>query len=603
MKNTTVSSGTQRRVVVDARRAVSGAGLRAKLLVVALVALTTTGCMTKPLEYVQNRFKVGPDYRKSAAPVARHWIDYENAQVSSAPSHEGAWWEVFGDPVLNDLTRRAYSRNLTLREAGLRVQEARALRAVRVGQLFPQSQTAAGSIQSQQISIGSLATGGFASSIDRNLGSFRYGSQLAWELDFWGRFRRSIEAADAELDASVENYDDVLVILLSDVATSYVEIRTLEQRLRYARANVKYQTGSLDLADAKKQEGVSSQLDIAQARTNVAQTAAIIPQLEIRLRQAQNELCVLMGIPPQDLSSLLNQVESRIPAAPAEVALGIPADLIRRRPDIRRAEREVAAQSARIGIAEADMYPAFTITGSIFVQATQFANLFNNPALGGSYGPTFNWNILNYGRIRNLVRAEEARYYQEVTQYQNAVLSANREAEDAVIAFLRSQEQARILRDGAAAAAESRDLVSELYKGGRADFGRVFFAEYFLVQQQDALAQAEGTIAQALVDLYRSLGGGWQIRLAENPGPVGPIPPPMPRGDSEPVPVPILPPDRAALPGDATPAGGAPVQPIPVEAASNGVPATEGILLRHYESAAEEGAYSPSPFMRPNPLR
>lgn len=576
MSNTIVTAGAKSRVAAARAHRCRAAARQpqrssvAKLLLVALAALATTGCMTKPLEYVQNRFKVGPDYRKSAAPVAGHWIDYENAQVSSAPSHEGAWWEVFGDPVLNDLTRRAYSRNLTLREAGLRVQEARAIRAVRVGQLFPQSQTANGSIQSQQISVGSLATGGFtgiggfASSIDRNLGSFRYGSQLAWELDFWGRFRRSIEAADAELDASVENYDDVLVILLSDVATSYVEIRTLEQRLRYARANVKYQTGSLDLADAKKQEGVSSQLDIAQARTNVAQTAAIIPQLEIRLRQAQNELCVLMGIPPQDLSSLLNQVESRIPVAPAAVALGIPADLIRRRPDIRRAEREVAAQSARIGIAEADMYPAFTITGSIFVQATQFSNLFNNPALGGSYGPTFNWNILNYGRIRNLVRAEEARYYQEVTQYQNAVLGANREAEDAVIAFLRSQEQARILRDGAAAAAESRDLVSELYKGGRADFGRVFFAEYFLVQQQDALAQAEGTIAQALVDLYRSLGGGWQIRLAGNPGPVGAIPPPMPRGEPEPVPVPTLPPDGASLPGDATPAAGALASPIPL---------------------------------------
>ncbi|MCE9604223.1 MAG: efflux transporter outer membrane subunit [Planctomycetia bacterium] len=585
MRLTTLSSGS---ILASDR---SGAGRTIGMYaLVALLALATAGCMTRPLEYVQNRFKVGPNYKKSAAPVAEHWIDYQNSQVISEPSHNGAWWEVFGDPVLNDLTRRAYTQNLTLREAGLRVSEARSIRAVRVGNLFPQSQTANGSIQATQISIGTLASSGFgnagafAGSIDRNLGVFRYGTQMAWELDFWGRFRRSIESADAQLDASVENYDDVLVILLADVATCYVEIRTLEQRLRYARANVKYQTGSLDLADAKKREGVSSQLDIAQAQTNVAQTAAIIPQLEIRLRQAQNELCVLMGLPPQDLTPLLSQVESRIPDAPPEVALGVPADLIRRRPDIRRAEREVAAQSARIGIAEADMYPAFTITGSIFVQATQFQNLFQNTAQGGSFGPTFNWNIFNYGRIRNAVRAEEARYFQEVTQYQNAVLGANREAEDALIAFLRSQEQARILRQGAAAAEQSRDLVSELYKGGRADFGRVFFAEYFLVQQQDALAQSEGTIAQALVDLYRALGGGWQIRLGAQAGPAAVMPPPPapPQPvEAEPIPINGLP--NGGLPAKDAPLQGAAADRIPVDATSNSAPSPEGILLGNTE--------------------
>jgi outer membrane protein TolC len=243
-----------------------------------------------------------------------------------------------------------------------------------------------------------------------------------------------------------------------------------------------------------------------------------------------------MGMPPQDLTRLLAG-RSGIPRAPSEVAIGIPADLLRRRPDVRRSEREIAAQSARIGIVEADLYPAVTISGNIFVQANQFSHLFRGSAVGGNVGPSFNWNILNYGRIMNAVRVEEARFMQEVTQYQNTVLNANREVENAIVTFLQAQEEARILREGVTAALESRDLTNELYRAGRADFGRVFFAEYFLVLQQDALAQAEGRIAGGLVDMYRALGGGWELRLqplppmamptAPNPG-AGPPPEPVP---------------------------------------------------------------------------
>ena len=364
--------------------------------------------------------------------------------------------------------------------------------------------------------MGFTGGGGGGLGVPREFSVWNLGTQFAWELDFWGRFRRSIEAADAQLDASVEDYDDVLVILLGDVASAYVEVRTFEQRLRFARANVATQASSLQLAEDRKAGGAATRLDVAQAITNVAQTEATIPQFETQLRQAKNRLCVLMGMPPQDIDALLSS-ESRIPTAPADVALGIPADLIRRRPDVRRAERLVAVQSAQIGIAEADLYPAFTINGQIFVRANQFQDLFRTSATGGSVGPSFNWNILNYGRIRNLVAAEEARYMQQVTAYQQQVLEANREVEDAIVAFLQAQEQVRILQRGAAAAIESRDLVNELYQGGAADFGRVFVAELFLVQQQDALATAEGDVAQSLIRIYRALGGGWQIRLQELP--------------------------------------------------------------------------------------
>jgi NodT family efflux transporter outer membrane factor (OMF) lipoprotein len=506
--------------------------MRATRVIALLLLPFAAGCTTGVHEYIHNGFKVGPNYRRPAAPVAENWIDYQDARVISEPPQHWAWWTVFNDPVLNSLIDSAHRQNLTLREAGFRIAEARALRGFAVGNLFPQFQEAFGSYNRQQISReglglgggiggggigGGIGGGGVGAGFPRSFSLWTLGTQLAWELDFWGRFRRAVEAADAELDASVENYDDVLVILLSDVASTYVEIRTLEERLRFARSNVEYQSGSLNLAKIRLEEGAASKLDVTQAQTNVAQTAAAIPVLESQLRQAQNRLCVLLGVPPEDIRQQLGP--GRIPVAPVEVAVGIPADLIRRRPDIRRAEREVAAQSARIGIAEADLYPAFTINGSIFVQANQFKDLFRSSAVAGNVGPAFNWNILNYGRLRNRIAAEEARFFREATEYQSSVLNANREAEDAIVAFLEAQEQTARLREGVAAAVESRDLVMDLYRGGRADFGRVFVAEFFLAQQQDLLAQAEGAIAQALVGLYRALGGGWEIRLNAPPAP------------------------------------------------------------------------------------
>jgi NodT family efflux transporter outer membrane factor (OMF) lipoprotein len=516
--------------------------------------LGACGCTTGLHEYIHNGFKVGPNYRRPAAPVSEQWIDYQDSRVSSEPPPYWAWWTVFNDSMLNSLVERSHRQNLTLREAGFRVAEARALRGFAVGNLFPQTQQAFGSYNRQQRSLAVGAFGGAggggnaASLIQRNFSVWTLGSSLAWELDFWGRFRRAVEAADADLDASVENYDDVLVILLSDVASTYIEIRTLQQRLRFARDNVRYQSGSLDLANIRLQEGAASRLDVTQAQTNVAQTAAAIPVLETQLRQAENRLCVLLGVPPEDLSQMLG--DAAIPTAPAEVAVGIPAELIRRRPDVRRAEREVAAQSARIGIAEADLYPAFTINGSIFLQANQFSDLFNSRAMGGNVGPSFNWNLLNYGRLRNRIAAEEARFFREATQYQNVVLNANREAEDALVAFLRVQEQTARLREGVAAAAESRDLVTELYRGGRADFGRVFVAEFFLAQQQDLLAQAQGEIAQALVAVYRALGGGWEIRLNNPASPAQPATaPPQQQLPPATTPEPVIPqPEPVPLP-------------------------------------------------------
>ena len=482
-----------------------------KLLVAAAILAGTTGCMTSMTEYIRNGFKVGPNYCKPAVQVENEWLDARDERLSSEPVDLQAWWTVFNDPCLNQCVQLAYSDNLTVRDAGFRVMEARSLRRVAAGNLFPQSQQATADFTRRQLSSQSGFSGLGGGGGQINVWSM--GGQLAWELDFWGKFRRAVEAADANLDASVEAYDDVLVILIADVASTYVEIRTLQKRIAYAERNVDSLTGSLRVATDLFQGGSTSKLDVTQAQTNLSQTEALVPELQTQLRQAENRLCVLLGRPPEDLSTLLSMSAEEIPTSPAEVVVGIPAELIRRRPDIRQAERLVAQQSARIGIAEADLYPAFSITGNLGYQAPTFSRMFNTSAFAGTITPGFNWNVLNYGRIRNNVTAEQALFQQYVAQYQNSVLEAQREAEDAIVAFLRSQEQAMALRVSVDAAVESRDLVQEQYRAGRTDFGRVFVAESSLVAQQDSLAAAEGQIASNLVEIYRALGGGWQIRL------------------------------------------------------------------------------------------
>jgi len=471
-----------------------------------LVAFAT-GC-TSWGDYFRNGFKVGPNYGQPAAPVADAWIDANDPAVSSKSTDSAAWWQTLKDPVLDSLIDTAYRQNLTLRAAGFRILDARAQRGIAVGELFPQSQQAFGDYTRTNVSQNAPNT-----PPSRFVEESTTGVSLAWELDFWGRFRRAVEAADATLDASIENYDDVLVLLLAEVAQRYVDIRTAEQRLEYARKNVESQRGTLSLAQVKFRNGATTRLDVTQGEQNLAQTEATIPPLEATRRQAANQICILLGTPPRDLDGVLDGRKG-IPTAPPQVALGIPADLLRRRPDIRRAEREVAAQSARIGIAASELYPHFSITGSIFLDAAHFRDLFDAGSWAGNVGPSFRWDILNYGRLVNNIRVQDARFQQLAVEYQNLVLRANAEAENALVGFLMSQQQVKALRRSTEAAADSLDLVRTQYKEGKTDFNRVFNVEQALTQQQDLLAVAEGDVAKNLVLLYKALGGGWQIRLA-----------------------------------------------------------------------------------------
>lgn len=497
------------------------------LLAVLLLALCS-GC-TSWREYFANGLKVGPNYCRPAAPVADQWLDAGDPALNNGLIHDGAWWQTFQDPVLDFLVDSAYQQNLTLRVAGLRILEARAQRAMAAGELFPQSQTAFGDYTRTGLSKNSLAGAFF----NRFRSEWRLGTSMAWELDFWGRFRRAIEAADANLDASVESYDGVLVLLLADVAQTYTNVRIAEERLAYAQQNIEIQRGSLQLAEVRFREGATTRLDVTQAQSSVAQTEASLRPLEADRRQAVNQLCILMGMPPQSLDETLAGRRG-IPTAPPQVAVGIPAELLRRRPDVRRAEREVAAQSAMIGVATSELYPHFSIAGTLYLDSLQFANLFSLDSIAGTVGPSFQWNILHYGRLANNIRAHEARFQQLAVEYQNTVLQANAEAENAIIDFLKAQQQTRSLAEAADAARESVDLVMLQYKEGKVDFGRVFINQEFLTQQQDQLAVAQGGVAQSLIQLYRALGGGWQIRFSS----FTPQPPATSDQPLEPVPVP-----------------------------------------------------------------
>jgi NodT family efflux transporter outer membrane factor (OMF) lipoprotein len=484
------------------------------------VTLSLCGC-TSLDEYVHNGFKVGPNYKRPPAPVAEHWIDAADARVRSQEADDSHWWTVFNDPVLNDLVQTAYNQNLTLREAGFRVLEFRARFAESIGTLFPQTQNMDGSYNrinlSREVANKQAAPQPYYS-------QWNYGFSLAWELDFWGRFRRAVEAADDELDASVENYDDVLVTLIGDVANSYVQIRTLQEQIAYARATLALQRESLAIASAKFRGGQTSQVDVYQGTSDVANTEALIEQELISLRQAANGLCVLLGLPPEDILSKLG--EGPIPVTPPEVIVGVPADLLRRRPDIRRAERQAAAQCARIGVAVAELYPAISITGTFGWSAQQFSGLFAGDALRGAVGPTFTWNILNYGRLLSNIRAQDAQFQELVARYQNTVLKAGEDVENGLVTFLRAQSRARYQSEAVDAEMAAFKQALAQYQGGLVDYNRVVLIQERLVERQQTLAEAQGQIALGLVQVYRALGGGWQIRCPPKPVPPPEIGPP-----------------------------------------------------------------------------
>ena len=455
---------------------------------------------------------VGPDFQLPEAPVAGQWSEPPGHGITRQPLTDIRWWQVFNDPVLDSLVATAHAQNLSLRIAGLRVLEARAQLGVVTGNLYPQSQTFSGNA--------SFNRGRETPATDRYFSQAATGFDAAWELDFWGKFRRGIESADANLLASISSYDDVLVTLTAEVARNYVLVRTLEERIRLARKNIVIQERSLELTTNQFETGSVTELDMQQATTQLRNTQATIPGLLSSLDKARHALSILMGMPPQDLGELLD-AGGGIPAPPAAVAVGIPADLLRRRPDIRQAEQQAAAQSAQIGIADSELLPSFTLFGSLGWSVNDagqdnLGDLFDANSFGFSAGPGFQWKVLNYGRLKNQVRVQDARLEQLLANYENAVLNAAAEVEDAVSSFLHSKQEAEYRLQSSQAAQRSSDLSMLQYTEGVTLYQSVLDTNRSLASQQDAYAQTRGNIATSLIAMYKALGGGWEIRSGED---------------------------------------------------------------------------------------
>jgi NodT family efflux transporter outer membrane factor (OMF) lipoprotein len=477
--------------------------LRSLLLSVGGVVLFLAGC------------KVGPDFKRPSSPVAEHWIDEAPASAPAEPD-TASWWQLFNDPTLNSLIATADHNNLSLQAVAASILQAQAQLNVEIGELFPQQQALAGQAQHEHQAQSTLLAPG----LDPVLNASQLGVSASWEIDFWGKYRRAIEADRAAMLASVAAYDSGLVSLNAGVASGYLNIRTLQQRIKVAEDNLQTQRESLRIAQSQFEAGETSDLDVQQAQTQLAQTEAQIPGLENSLRADEDSLAVLLGITPDRVDALLGS-GTTIPSAPAQVATGIPKDLLRRRPDVRQAELTAAAQCAGIGVAKANLFPSFSLAGSFGFVGTNLRNgspsdLFNWDNRAAEAGASFVFPIFNYGRIVNSVRVQDAVFQQAVLNYQNTVLQAQQQVEDGRAAFTAAQATLAKLIDAATSARRTTELAVIRYKEGASDYTTVLTAEQLELQIEDALASAQGAVPLAVVSIYRALGGGWQVRKGQN---------------------------------------------------------------------------------------
>jgi NodT family efflux transporter outer membrane factor (OMF) lipoprotein len=463
---------------------------------------------------------VGPDFVKPDAPAVTAWPDQYRAEFEFSPQDIAQWWEVLNDPVLNSLIALAHERNNNLKIAGLRVLEAQAILGIAVGNQYPQSQFALGDSTALQLSESNANTAGGG---DLNYIQHNLGLSVAWEVDFWGRFRRGVEAADAGLLASIANYDDALVLLTAQVADAYTILRTAEEQLRIARENVIIQERSYEITDVIFRSGNGNELDMQRALTLLLSTRSSIPALEISERQAQNALSTLLGMLPGDLSALLGE-EGEIPAVPGRILVGVPAEMLRQRPDVRRAELFAMSQNALVGVAKADLYPSFSISGSLGLAAagntsttrtgdSGLGELFSVDSLTYAIGPSFVWPFFNYGRIENNIRVEDARLQQALIQYRETVIQAAREVDDAMMGFVGSQRQDVLLERTVQSALRSSELSLIRFREGFADYQRVIDAQQSQIAQQNRYVTNRGTAIRSLIAVYRALGGGWQSNV------------------------------------------------------------------------------------------
>ena len=448
---------------------------------------------------------VGPDYRPPALTMPAAWGQRDQLGVALTTPDLHAWWGAFGDPVLDSLIERATAKNLDLKVAIANVREARALRGVAGADQLPTINTSGAYSRVRETESARPLPMGF----DPEHHLFQVGLDASWELDVWGRVRRSVEAADATLEATEENRRDVLVIVLAEVARNLVEVRSAQQRLRIAQDNIQTQQEVVDLTRVRFNAGLATEVDVSQARALLATTQAQVPALQAARDQAIHRLAVLVGEAPASLLPELRPID-RIPAAPPAVPIGLPSDLVRRRPDVRRVERELAAASARIGVATADLFPRFSLTGSLGVAAIDAGKVFTGASRFSSIGPQMVWPLFAGGRIRANIRVQEARQEATLARYEQTVLGALEETEDALVAYGEEHTRQQSLAEAVDASQVALALSRELYVRGLVDFLTVLDNQRSLYAAQDQRVQSERTLIVNLIALYKALGGGWE---------------------------------------------------------------------------------------------
>jgi NodT family efflux transporter outer membrane factor (OMF) lipoprotein len=456
---------------------------------------------------------VGPNFTQPEARIQGKWRQFEGGSDREIAASEVQWWRQLRDPQLNSLVEEAYRNNPSLQAAGVRIYSARAELNHAVGNLFPQQ-------QDLQVSAGSFSPTDSAGPVSvfggqQNILASQAILSATWEIDFWGKYRRQIQSDRARYLSSIAAYDSALVSLIADVVNTYVNIRVTQDRIRIARENVILLRRNAEMAEARMQAGQVPGLDVAQAATQLASNEAAIPLLQDSLDRQINALAVLLGEPPQEAQARFRS-GGKIPTPPGRVDVGIPHDLLRRRPDVRQAGLVAASQSAKIGVEFAELLPSFSLTGSFGYGTgrnyTSFSNIFNWQQSVADSAGSLVVPILNYGRIINQVRVQDAAFQQAVMNYQNTVLRAQREVEDAISTYVQSRNRLTHLQSAVDNAEKAVKLALAQYEAGATNYTTVIAAEQARMENRDALAVTRGQALVALVSLYRALGGGWEIR-------------------------------------------------------------------------------------------
>ncbi|MBR4172068.1 MAG: efflux transporter outer membrane subunit [Kiritimatiellae bacterium] len=492
--------------------------MKGSIWLFALVALGVAGC-----------FSVGPDYREpevkkpvseltdAGLPLSSNKMT-QAERVTISAEEVSAWWTIFKDEKLTWLVNQAFASNLTMRVAAMRVREARAQLAIARGKWEPSLDLSGGYTRDR-----TSANGKTGLKLTRN--DYMGGFDASWEIDIFGGTRRNVEAARADLDAEIAALDQAWVSLAAEVGVNYMDLLTMKERLVVAHNNLKIQQETLDILASRNKAGIGDDLAVQQAKYNVETTRATIPNLQVQIESYLNSLAILTGQEPGTLHEALKDVRFSDPIPPRRLT-GIDAELLRRRPDIRQAERNLAAQCARIGVAEAELYPHFYLTGSVGLESLKASNLFKSESLYWNFGPSFSWSIFNGNTVRANIDIQDARYQSALATYQQTLLSAQGEIRDALTAYVQEFHRFEALTRAVEAAQSAVNISQDLYKNGLRDFNNVLDSERSLLTLQESFTISEGNIAMHLIKLYKAMGGGWASWMDEppkDPKPVEPI--------------------------------------------------------------------------------